>query len=93
MPPEPTGAIVHIAGNDLQVGNQLRQRCAWCGATLLDYDLALIAVPVGEDPRPATWPVGELVLVDGNMSYTIEHADGDKLPPNACGQMDHEVTK
>lgn len=84
--------VVHIAGSDVQVGDQLRQRCAWCGAVLLDYDLGRIAVPEGEDPRPGTWPVGALVEVDGNASWIREHVDGEQLPANACGQLDHEVT-
>ena len=31
--------MIHIAGPDVQVGAQLRQRCAWCGALLIDYAL------------------------------------------------------
>lgn len=85
-------SVVHIAGPDIQVGAQLRQRCAWCGAVLIDYDLNRIAVPEGQDPRPSTWPVGELIEVDGPASWVVEHTDGDQLPPNACGQLDHEVT-
>lgn len=42
-----TGAVTHIAGLDVQVGRYLRQRCAWCGAMLSDYDLARVAVPEG----------------------------------------------
>ena len=86
---------MHIAGNDLRVGNLLRQRCAWCGAVLVDYDLERIAVPDGQDPTPATWPIGGLVLVDGNMTTVVavaEHMDGTQLPSNACGVLDPAVT-
>lgn len=86
-------AIVHIAGNDVQVGPYLRQRCAWCGAVLVDYDLTLVAVPEGQDPRPATWPVGGLVEVDGHVSSTVPHEDGKQLPENACAQLDPAVTR
>jgi len=85
-------SIVHIAGPDVQVGDQLRQRCAWCGATLLDYDLTRIAVPEGQDPRPGTWAAGELVEVDGVASWIRPHTDGEQLPTNACAQIDHAVT-
>lgn len=85
--------VIHIAGPDITVGTHLRQRCAWCGATLIDYALDRIAVPVGQDPRPPTWPQGDLVLVDGQISYTVPHEDGDQLPPQACAQLDPEVTK
>lgn len=83
---------IHIAGNDVQVGTQLRQRCAWCGAILVDYDLVRVAVPIGQDPRPATWPVGALVEVDGNASWVVEHEDGATIPAGACANLDHEVT-
>jgi len=85
-------AVVHIAGVDVHINQRLRQRCAWCGAVLLDYDLATIAVPVGQDPHPATWPVGELISVDGGLSFTVEHVDGGPLPEGSCGRLDPEVT-
>lgn len=85
-------SLVHIAGNDVQIGNRLRQRCAWCGAVLVDYDLDRVAVPEGQDPRPATWPVAELVAVDGPASWVVEHEDGQPLPDNACAVLDPEVT-
>ena len=85
-------AIVHIAGPDITIGPYLRQRCAWCGAALVDYDLQRVAVPVGQDPRPATWPIGELVEVDGPASWAVPQTDHDPLPPNACGSLDPEVT-
>lgn len=85
-------AVIHIAGPDIQVGPQLRQRCAWCGAVLLDYDLERIAVPVGQDPRPATWPAGDLVAVDGGASWVVDHKDGEELPDGACGKLDFAVT-
>jgi len=84
--------IVHIAGVDVQVGALLRQRCSWCGAVLIDYDLDRIAVPVGQDPRPATWPVGELVARDGVASYIVEHVDGADLPAESCARLDPAVT-
>ncbi len=87
MPP-----LIHIAGPDIQVGARLRQRCAWCGATLIDYDLDRIAVPEGQDPRPATWPPGDLVAVDGPVSYAVDHEDGHQLPPDTCAAIDVEVT-
>lgn len=85
--------VTHIAGVDTHINHRLRQRCAWCGALLIDYDLANLAVPVGQDPTPATWPVGGLVLVDGNMSTAVPHTDGGPLPMDACGRLDPEVTR
>lgn len=86
-------AVIHIAGPDITIGCLLRQRCAWCGATLLDYNLHLVAVPVGQDPRPATWPPGDLIAVDGNASYSVDHEDGAPLPSGSCGLIDPAVTK
>lgn len=87
--------IVHIAGPEIQIGQQLRQRCAWCGAVLIDYDLtrvAMLCAGPGPDDRPGTWPVGALIEVDGNAAQVLDHVDGDPLPAHACGQIDHEVT-
>lgn len=84
--------VIHIAGPDIAIGPLLRQRCAWCGAVLLDYDLRCVAVPEGQDPTPATWPVGELIAVDGPTSWVVPHVDGDRLPVTACAQLDPGVT-
>jgi hypothetical protein len=80
----PPGPVTHIAGTWVEVGSRLRQLCAWCGYRLVDYDLARIAVPEGQDPRPGTWAPGDLVRVDGNVSMTVEHEDGAELPADAC---------
>jgi hypothetical protein len=85
-------AVIHIAGPEIQVGQHLRQRCAWCGAVLLDYALDRVAVPIGQDPRLATWPVYELVAVDGPGSYVVGHEDGAELPEGACGKLDPAAT-
>jgi len=85
-------AIVHIAGPDIQIDTQLRQRCSWCGAVLVDYALDRVMVPVGQDPRPGTWPVGAMVLVDGPMSTTVDHDSGRPLPDGSCGRLDPAVT-
>jgi hypothetical protein len=85
-------AVIHIAGVQVQVGTHLRQRCSWCGAVLCDYELTLIAVPIGQDPTPGMWETGRLVAVDGNVSYVVDHEDGVELPEEACAQLDHEIT-
>jgi hypothetical protein len=87
-PDAPQAGIVHIAGTRVQIDDKLRQRCAWCGAVLIDYDLASLAVPLGQDPTPATWPEGELVLVDGALSVHVEHVDGDDLPEASCARLE-----
>lgn len=84
-------SIVHIAGPDIHVDQLLRQRCAWCGAVLMDYDLARVAVPEGQDRGIGTWPVGALVEVDGGASW-ITGNEGDRLPVNACARIDPAVT-
>lgn len=98
------GPVIHIAGLDVRVGTLRRQRCAWCGAVLLDEDLAAIQVglPPGKseaqaradgdlDP-PGAWPVGELVARDGAATYVVEHEDGAVLPEGCCAKLDPEVT-
>lgn len=87
------GAVVHIAGAFVALDQLLRQRCAWCGAILIDYNLAEVAVPVGQEGAPGVWPVGELIVVDGNLSAQVPHVDGDPLPDDACARIDPAVTK
>lgn len=79
--------ITHIAGLNITIDDRyLRQRCAWCGVVLLDYDLTRIAVPVGQEGPPATWPIGALIAVKGGVSWI---AEGDKLPDDACASPAH----
>lgn len=87
-----SGSVVHIVGMYVRINDLLRQRCTWCGAALIDVNLANLAVPVGQDPTPGTWPVGQLVRVDGNTTVVVEHVNGDPLPEDACGRLDPEVT-
>lgn len=86
-------AVLHVAGVYVTINQRVRQRCAWCGAVLIDVETADVAVPVGQDATVAVWPVGDLVGVDGSMSYAVPHKDGDALPDGACGKLDPEVTR
>lgn len=90
--PEPTGQITHIAGLNVHLGTLMRQRCAWCGAILGDYDLGRIMVPEGQNPMPPSWLAGDLVVLDGAGAWTIPHEDGALLPDNACARLDPAVT-
>lgn len=87
--------VAHIVGLDITIGDRfMRQRCAWCGALLTDYDLANVAMmvtPEDPNPRPSFWPAGAVVVHDGNMWYVVELDDG-KLPDNCCGVLNPAVT-
>lgn len=81
-----TVGVVHIAAQPVHIGCQVRQRCAWCGAMLKDYNVRSVVFEADSpDPRLPTWETGGLVLVDGSLSYSVPHVDGDDLPSNACG--------
>ncbi len=84
----------HIAGLDVEVGPYLRQRCAWCGVVLINEDLRRVAVQVTADGDTSipTWPVGEVVRVDGPVSSVVEHESGDQLPEDSCTALDPLVT-
>lgn len=85
--------ITHIAGNQVTINGQLlRQRCAWCGTVLVDYDLTMIAVPAGQDPTPGTRAVGGLVTVDGGASWTVDLGPEGQLPEDCCTRLDPAVT-
>lgn len=90
---KPFGPVTHIAGSQVQVGSRLRQRCSWCSVILADYDLTRIAVPEGQDPRPAMWETGALVRVDGRASFIVEHEDGADLPGDSCAVMEIDALK
>lgn len=93
--------VTHIAGTDLTIsGHRQRQRCAWCGAVLIDNDLRNMAVMVEpgheDDPvePPAVYPAGRLVRVTGggNMRVFAVLDDVDKIPEDCCANLDDEVT-
>lgn len=73
---------VHIAGFPVRIGNELRQRCAWCGERLIDEDLSCLASPDGSPF--GTWEVGVLVAVEGKHSYVVPHVDGATVPSDCC---------
>lgn len=88
-----TPGVVHIAAQPVQIGCHLRQRCGWCGTVLKDYNVHDVGYESSDpDPRPPTWEVGGLVLVDGRMSYSLPHVAGDDVPTNACAALDPAVT-
>jgi hypothetical protein len=88
--------VIHIAGLDVVVGTQLRQRCAWCGAIIDDKDLRGLAVALqpGETeaaPYPS-WPIGALIGRMDGATYVIDHPDGEVLPDGCCAKLDPAVT-
>lgn len=81
---------IHIAGLQAQVGPLLRQRCAWCGEMLLDYDLRNMAVEPGVTVEEVAggFEPGALIEVAGvnpRSFGVIEHKDGDNIPAGFCG--------
>jgi hypothetical protein len=90
--------VTHIVGPEITIGGRrMRQRCAWCGAVLLDYDLANVAVQVepGEQPEPpAVYPYLRLVRITGGGGFRLNAVldDTDQLPDDACARVDDEVT-
>lgn len=78
--------MIHIAGVHMQVGPLLRQRCSWCGASLLEYDRSRLGIP-DQLLKIATLPVGAWVNVDGDLSTVVPHTAGDPLPAEACARV------
>ena len=79
--------VVHIAGNDVQVGSRLRQRCAWCGAVLVDYDLANIAVPVGQAIEGTSELLPLLVAADNHRAQQLPHSDEHATNASARSEL------
>ena len=73
----------------------------WCGAALIDQDLAAVAVQVDEDgstPPFPTWTPGAWIGVDGNVTWealsaeAAERTDVEDLREPSCMHLDPEVT-
>ena len=91
-------SVVHIAGIIVTIGDDLmRQRCAWCGAMLLDYEVSHIGVPADQaNTTPPTFGPGELVEVRDGTSFVVlsgMEGSGGTIPPNSCVNLDPEVTR
>jgi hypothetical protein len=84
---------IHIAGLAVLIGDNGRQRCAWCGEILFDVDHALVMVAPnadgspGEGPRP--WKMGDLIAVDGCASWVVPCGEDDPLPVGCCAKPLH----
>jgi len=77
----------------MQVGAVIRQRCAWCGGILLDYDTSHVMVPEGQEgPTVAVWEVGDFVLTHEGMATLVVSVDEQALPDNACARLDPKIT-
>lgn len=81
-------AVTHIAGVDITVSDRfMRQRCAWCDAVLLDYDLAKVAVANNPDGSPGggptPWSAGSLVSHEDSVWRSLP--EGSALPDDFCG--------
>jgi hypothetical protein len=90
----------HIAGLQLTVKHRfLLQRCAWCGATMLAYDLTRVAVQDKPDgspgEQPGLFPPGRLVRFSydglvarfgevGLSRTSMEVLDDDEMLPDDC---------
>lgn len=85
-------SVVHIAGVHLAVNTLVRQRCAWCGALLVEFREAVARFDESE-PGPAVWPVGHFVAVDGGMKWLVLYEDGNPFPDGLCASLDPAVTR
>ena len=81
--------VVHITGMAVALGPFRRQRCAWCGEVLFDYDLRNTMVSPnadgspGEEPMP--WKMADLVAHDGPAWFVVPMPpDDEPLPADSC---------
>ena len=94
--------VVHVAGVDLQFNSEdgsqiLRQRCSWCGTTLIDIDLSRVSVPVGQEGSYPTWEVGAMVGTfspdsKGGMWAKVDWEPGTPVPDDCCLRMPPDLT-
>lgn len=88
-------AVVHLTGATVFVGTVMRQRCAWCGALLLDEDLAAVTLA-----DSAAWRFEEntFVAVEGDdrstrVMWAVPPPPDRRLPEGACAALDPAVTR
>lgn len=93
--------VSHLAGPDVifntEEGQVLRQRCTWCGTTLIDVNLSHIQVPVGQEGPYPSWRVGAFVDADapdnrGGMWSQNDWEHPAPVPETACMRMPLELT-
>lgn len=80
---------IHIAGFPLRVGDQVRQRCAWCGEILLDDDLSSMASTDGSRPYMVFEP-NDLIEVNedpGVRSWSVVAPVDGQLPAGCCAKQ------
>lgn len=99
-----TQSQCHIVGPALTMNSPTRgvvqrQRCLWCGALILEMELDRIAVQIpadGSPPQPpATWEPGAVIRMEGDnpkISSVVEVGPEDRLPDDACANIDYDVT-
>jgi len=95
-------ALVHLAAPPIRAANIIRQRCAWCGALIQEYDLDRVAVPdgqpsiVNEDGSPTGGWEG-LVAIDvceGTVTakWAVPDPEDGKIPADSCMALDAAIT-
>lgn len=87
--------VIHLAGLAIHIGPLLRQRCAWCGAVLIDENLTGMMSTDGSGY--SSWTPGALVSTTGDhraasQGWIVEHEEGAHLPDGCCGTLDPAVT-
>lgn len=81
--------LIHIAGLPVKAGQQVVQRCAYCGTLLIDtrtQDTLADAVFV------ATWVPNSLIEVGPNGSNLVAYNEGDEAPDGFCGKPPQGAT-
>lgn len=96
--------VVHLAGLPIEHTNSdgtvLRQRCAWCGAMLIDTSLTDVEwVAIDDDgevddefPRFTSGTLVEVDNPDGDAG-TYTALESPDVPESACLKMPREVTR
>ena len=89
---------VHVVGAPLQVKTHVRQRCAWCGVTLIDKDLANTVHEEREDGLPGEafnfLPMGALWASVRDTSWQLPFDPAvDSLPLDCCTALDPAITQ
>jgi hypothetical protein len=84
-------SVAHMAGIHVSIGGRCVQRCAWCGAILVDATPPRILGPDGEKPVVEVYPPGTHVRIvvhpDGRVE--LDPFEDRTLPPDSCHRLSH----
>jgi hypothetical protein len=89
--------VIHVAGMPFVTyppPHLARQRCAWCGALILEAHAQFVRTfGGGHAVLPGVWDPGVMVAVAGERQWQVTSDDPSAAPLGSCWALDPAVTR